>query len=177
MLEHPLEIRDVRCIHDSDCVRLVFPWPEEVAYVYITRAGADEAQERVLLTIQEYKRRGGYAQPKTPGIFTFRIYRDVQGEPVGTITCQTGHTTIYGTLKRKWGVGAFVTHALTLASDYPVEANVLGYAKSSDGVIYLFSEPLTREPLTRHILTARHEKIILHIADEKIRDQYIINVS
>jgi hypothetical protein len=174
-------IRDLRCIRDSDCFRLAFQWPIGAEYVYIFRTENDydengkgdfDLSKGHLLTLQEYKCRGGYKLPKEPGIFTFHI------QPYGDkITCQTGRVTVYGNVRRKLGFGAYTTHVLTLSSDHPVAGGVLCYAKHPpDGVVYSFYEPLSNTPLVRHIRTERHKEIKIFIADEKKRELYDLRI-
>jgi hypothetical protein len=222
-------IEDLRCIHDSDCVRLTFRWPADVEYVHIyctenegtetdctkdegmetdctkdeemeTDCTKDEGTETVckenertktnctekyfhrenayLLTSDEYKRRGGYVLPKKPGIFTYFIFSDTQNKTGSKITCQTGKTTIRGTLKRKICFGKYTTHVLTLSSDYPVVGEVLSYQKQPfDGVVYSLYEPLGTKPLIRHILTKKHEGLEIFIADETKRRLYEIFIA
>ncbi|MCL2603040.1 MAG: hypothetical protein FWD90_01005 [Defluviitaleaceae bacterium] len=190
-------VSDLRCVHDSDCVRLTFRWPIDADHVYVFRTKADETgnpparpaadlgrdpQNARLLTLQEYKRRGGYIIPNEPGIFTFYITTDLNEGAVESITCQTGRTTIRGTVKRKRGFGEYATHVLTLTSDYPTAGGELSYIKrcaygaGAGDVVYSFQEPLGNVPLVRHILTRKHERLEILVADESKRGLYDLRI-
>jgi hypothetical protein len=175
-------IQNLRCIRDSDCLRLTFQWPPEVDHVRIFKTESDDFDmdnanptDGKLLTLHEYKRRGGYVVPREPGIFTFYI-----GD--GKITCQTGRTTITGTIKRRFSFGAYTTHVLTLSADHPVREGVLCYTKRpktanrSEGMVYSFRETLNERPLVRHILTMRHECLEISVADETKKDLYDLRI-
>jgi hypothetical protein len=163
-------IDNLRCIQDSDGARLTFGWPSGVEHVIVS-SSADVVDGRIV-TLQEYKRHGGYRLPKEPGIFTFYIH------PFGeSITCLTGRTVIRGTIKRKRSIGAYATQELTLRADYPVAGGVLCYGKiPCDGVVYSFCEPLGEVPLVWHILTAKHERIKLFFAENVKREIYDLRV-
>ena len=172
MENSPSTIHGLRAIHDSDGTRLVFQWPLGAEYIHITQTPGDFPLR--LITAQEYKRRGGVILPRVPGVFTFTL---THGDAAAEITCQTGQTTIFACIRRKWGWGKYATHALTLSADHPVPENTLQYIKQpADGVVYFFTEPLTDKPLTRHIQTNKHETITLQIADEASKDLYILKL-
>lgn len=189
------EIRDICAVNDSDCLRLTFRWPVGVEQVYvfrtdttdfdITTAAADGGK---LLTLHEYKRRGGYIQAREPGIFTYFIYpflrnggRDVCVLQTGTahsLTCRTGFTTIRGKICKKWSPfdGDFVTYALTLQGDYPIPGETLCYVKSPGGTVYPLYEAIGPEPLTRHVLVKQGEEIIPGVLRENERELYQFNI-
>jgi len=180
-------LRDLRCIYDNDCIRLVFQWREGAEFVHVYRHGVGEentAQEDFfpenarLLTLQEYKRRGGFIIQKEHGIFNFIVECQGQRE---SIQCKTGETLVQIHTRKKWQFGAFTRHEITLFSDFPTPANILCYEKipfggllkiSEKPIVYNFTEALTSEPLTRHILTNKFERLNIYVKEEKNKNLY-----
>ncbi|MCL2187560.1 MAG: hypothetical protein FWC16_10655 [Defluviitaleaceae bacterium] len=159
-------VKNLRVIYDSDATRLGFDWEENTDHVYIYK---NDLPEPYLVTLQEYKRRGGYIVPRETGVATFRVG---EGENAEEIACVTGRAKIHARLSKKIFSTIHSVYILTLEADQPVPAHVIQYEKypalreNAEPVIYSFAEGIGTTPITRHIVTAKQEKITVSVTDE-----------
>jgi len=178
------ELQDLRAIHDSGGVRIVFEWPQGEAFVRVVRVPAtqpvatcDPLPNGTLLTHDEYKQRGGYIPPGEVGRFTFQF-----PPYINQLTCITARGRIDLQLRRKRGWGAWTAYIMKVHVSAQVPAGVLGYKKIAavsatkgdlcPDMVYSFDEPLHMGNTTRHILTKKNERLAFFIADETHRDIY-----
>ncbi|MCL2365009.1 MAG: hypothetical protein FWC71_10155 [Defluviitaleaceae bacterium] len=184
------ELNDLRAIHDSGGVRIVFEWPQGEAFVRVVRTLANQPVASCnqlvanchqlagsIFTLDEYKQRGGYIPPRDVGRFTFQF-----PPYTNQLTCITARGCIRLQLCRKRGWGAWTTYVMKLYTDTSVPPGVLAYKKinahrdaigvSHSDMVYSFGESLHKGSTTRHILTKKNERLEFFIANEADRDIY-----
>lgn len=173
MREADKQITKLRCRDDGEKIRLTWAWPGGVEFVYVFEGGTSR-----LYTLPEYKKRGGFFAAKKPGVSTYYICLD-------NLPCKkncvsfTVRATITYTLTEKHGFPVLPqshkNYELTLTAAHFTPPETLCYTKkennfpqhASDGIMYLFGEPLEAGiPLTRIIRTEKNEYIRLFVTGE-----------
>jgi len=181
MIECTIDVRKgqhvIKCHEEGRNIRLTFNWQSGIDQVYIFAAQGDFDVNRAnfsdgkMVTLQEYKKRGGCVMPKTPGVFTYYIcpfLRENAEDIFADGQMKTTHTNrinIDFAIREK--IGRHKNHEITITADYPVARGVVRYVKEPSGVEYVFGEvPAPDLPVTKVARTEINESLQLFIAEE-----------
>lgn len=158
-------VRQLKCHFETGQIRLSFLWPMGIEQVYVFKTGAcfdvrsASSSEGRLFTLQEYKRLGGYVEPRPSGAFVYRVYPFVRedGEDVLLLSDEEAAVEVCGQIPIQFSIlektgffGRSKVFTICLLSQQVVESDVLCYVKKegsypadvSDGKLYFFGARL-----------------------------------
>lgn len=188
---HILEADETRLIQNISCTdedtnfRITFYWPEGVKQVYIYRKQGELTGGRSqILTLHEYRKQGGFIDPKAPGQLTYYIYpfERIDGddycyahpENMHIITA-TAQSVINYTIEEYQGWRSDKVYSITIVSSHLVPPETIVCVKKegepptsvNDGTKYPFYEPINpKAPFIRQVQADKNEYIQLFIAEE-----------
>ena len=202
-------IRQLKCHMEAGQMRLTFLWPIDCEQVYIFKtegpfniAEINPAVGR-LFTLQEYKKQGGYTEPRPSGAFVYRIFPFVRegvedfaivytgtsdlenaGNEVDNEIEVTGQIPIEFSISEKTGfLSKEKKYTVTLLSQQTVAGDVLCYVKKEgsypqsveDGKIYFFGDGLRASVKGKwEIKTKKNEYIRLFVRDPDKTGVYLL---
>lgn len=195
-------ITQLKCQVEAGQIRLTFLWPLDVDAVYIFKIAQDldkfdiesaEAADAKLLTLQEYKKQGGYTFPRPSGAFTYRVYPFIRkdGEDYAIVYKGsdnsievTGQIPIRLSIREKTGfLGREKVYTITLIAQQSIAGDVLCYVKKEhgypsdvlDGMMYFFGDGLVAGvPANWEVKVKKNEYIRVFVRDPKLAEVYII---
>ena len=189
-------VREIKCHTEERHIRLTFLWPEDIEYVYIFKTNSPhdiestEPSDGRLFTLQEYKKHGGFVEPRPSGTFKFYIYPAIRekGEDIAIVYPDAGRSgaagnsiEITGQIPVQLNIAEKTSlfsrkkiYTVTLLAQQAVDGDVLCYVKkdggypvnAKDGIIYFFGDAL-EAGISRswEIKTRKNEYIRVFVRD------------
>lgn len=190
-------ISQLKCHMETGQMRLTFLWPEDAEQVYVFKTAGHfditSGKPGRLFTLQEYKKRSGYVEPRPSGAFTYHIFPFVRenGEDIVFINSSggnsievTGQIPIGFKITEKTGfLKRDKIYIISMLSQQGIAGDVICYVKKTgsypsgvgDGTMYFFGDGLVAGAVGRwEVKTKKNEFIRIFVRDPGMSGIYLL---